>query len=276
MHKLLNANFSRLRKNKVFWLCIAAVFLIAAFNVLNFYRQITSVDEVAFAGLEEHYFELLPLFGILSSIVIGLFLGTEYSDGTMRNKLIIGHTRTNIYLSSAVTCAAVSAAVTFSMFVGGAIGIPLLGFQTMPLSAILLYMLAGVLSSVALSAVFTLISMNCSRKAEGAVIAILSALAMMIIGSVIYNMLQEPEMISEMVMTSNGIDHTEPHLNPDYVGGTLRSVLIVLLQILPSGQQILMANLELLQPTRCMFYSVGLTVVLTICGKIIYRKKDLK
>lgn len=276
MHKLLNANFSRLIKNKVFWLCIAAVFLIATFNVLNFYRQIASVDEVVPAGLEEHYFELLPLLGILSSIAISLFLGTEYSDGTMRNKLIIGHTRTNIYLSSAVTGAAVSSAVTFSMFVGGAIGIPLLGFQAMPLSVILLYMLAGVLSSIALSAVFTLISMNCSRKAEGAVIAILSAIAMMIIGSVIYNMLQEPEMVSEMVMTSNGIEQTEPHLNPDYIGGSLRSVLTVLLQILPSGQQILMANLELLQPTQCMLYSMGLTVALTICGSIIYRKKDLK
>lgn len=276
MHKLLNANFSRLIKNKVFWLCIAAVFLIATFNVLNFYRQIASVDEVVPAGLEEHYFELLPLLGILSSIVISLFLGTEYSDGTMRNKLIIGHTRTNIYLSSAVTGAAVSAAVTFSMFVGGAIGIPLLGFQAMPLSAILLYMVAGLLSSIALSAVFTLTSMNCSRKAEGAVIAILSAIAMMIIGSVIYNMLQEPEMVSEMVMTSNGIEQTEPHLNPDYIGGSLRSVLTVLLQILPSGQQILMANLELLHPTQCMLYSMGLTVVLTFCGSIIYRKKDLK
>lgn len=276
MHKLLKANFSRLIKNKVFWLSMAAVFFLSLFNILNFYRQTISVEGMAGAGLEDNFFEFLPMLGIISSIITGLFLGTEYSDGTMRNKLIIGHTRTNIYLSSAVTAAAVSAAITLSMFAGGAAGVPLLGFQKMTLPYVLLYILTGVLSSAALSALLTLIGMNCSRKAEAAVIAILSAIAMMVMGSVIYNMLQEPEMISEMVMTSSGIDHTEPHLNPDYVGGTLRAFLTTLLNILPSGQQILMANLELVKPTRCLCYSAGLTTVLTICGIAMYRKKDLK
>ncbi len=276
MHRLLRADFSRLTKNRVFWLCISAVFLIAVFNIMNFYRQTKAVDAIANAALEDHYFEFIPILGILSAIVISLFFGTEYSDGTMRNKLIIGSTRTNIYLSSVVTSAAVSAAVTLACFIGGLAGIPLLGAWTMPLSGVLLYILAGIWSSIALSAIFTFISVNCSRKAESAVIAILTALVLMILGSIIYNKLQEPEMISEMVVTANGIEQTEPHLNPDYIGGSLRSVMTAILHLLPSGQQILIANLELLKPIQCICYSIGLTIIVTVCGAVMYRKKDLK
>ncbi len=276
MNKLLRADFSRLIKNKFLGLCTSAVFLTAVINILNFYRQTKTVSEITHSALESHYFELLPMLGIFSAIVISLFFGTEYSDGTMRNKIIVGSTRTNIYLSTFVTSAAVSTAITFAWFIGGLIGIPLLGAWKMPLSDVLLYILAGVLSSIALSAIFTLISINCSRKAESAVIAILSALILMILGSTIYNMLQEPETVSEMVMTLNGIEQTEPHPNPNYIGGTLRSVLTAILHIIPTGQQILTANLELNQPFLCICYSIGLTIIVTVCGAIVYRKKDLK
>ncbi len=276
MLRLLRANFSRLAKNKVFWLCISAVFLVAVFNMMNFYRQTKTADAIANAALEDHYFEFIPMLGMLSAIVISLFFGTEYSDGTMRNKLIIGSTRANIYLSSMVTSAAVSAAITLACFIGGLVGIPLLGAWTMPLSGVLLYILAGILSSIALSAIFTFISVNCSRKAESAVIAILTALVLMVLGSIIYNKLQQPEMVSEMMVTVNGFEQTEPHPNPDYIGGALRSVMTAILHILPSGQQILMANLELGKPIQCVCCSIGLTILVTACGALIYRKKDLK
>lgn len=276
MNKLLRANFTRLAKNKAFWLCISAAFLIATYKILDIYRQASRVGGISYGVLEDHYFESLPVLGILSAIVISLFLGSEYSEGTMRNKLIVGCTRINIYLSSVVTGAVVSTAFTAAYFIGGLVGIPLLGAWEMPISSVLLYMLAGVLSSIALAAIFTFIGVNCSRKAESAVITILIAFALIILGSVIYNKLQEPEMVSEMLVTANGIEKTDPHLNPDYVGGTLRSVMTTLLHILPSGQQILMSNLELTQPMQCVCYSIGLTVIVTVCGTIIYRKKDLK
>lgn len=276
MYRLLRADFARLKKNKAFGLCISAVFLTAVINALNLYRQVKVTDGMIGDALDTYYFEFLPMLGIFSAIVISLFFGTEYSDGTMRNKLIVGSTRTNIYLSSAVTSAAVSAAVTFAWFIGGLMGVPLLGMWMMPLSDVLLYILTGVFASVALSAIFTFISMNCSRKAEGAVIAILSSLLLLILASVIYNMLQEPEMTREMVVTANGMELTDPHLNPDYVGGALRTVLTALLHLLPTGQQILIANLELVQPLQHVCYAIGLTIAVTVCGMLVYRKKDLK
>ena len=46
--------------------------------------------------LDHFYFAGMPFIGIFIAAFIGLLLGTEYSDGTMRNKLIVGHTRTNV------------------------------------------------------------------------------------------------------------------------------------------------------------------------------------
>ena len=37
---------------------------------------------------------------LLSSILTGLYLGTDYSNGTIRNKLTVGRTRIEIYFAN--------------------------------------------------------------------------------------------------------------------------------------------------------------------------------
>ena len=61
----------------------------------------------------------LQVVGILISIFYSLFLGTEYNDGTIRNKLIVGHKRETIYLASFITG---TVAVTIIYFIWGLIG----------------------------------------------------------------------------------------------------------------------------------------------------------
>ena len=65
-----------------------------------------------YGGEIENYFSERFAFGqtvavsIISAIFIGLFIGTEYSNGTMRNKLVIGHSRGAIYFSNLAVCIA--------------------------------------------------------------------------------------------------------------------------------------------------------------------------
>ncbi|MEG0494561.1 MAG: ABC transporter permease, partial [Clostridia bacterium] len=61
------------------------------------------------APIDQIFFFQAVIIGLVSPLFCGLFLGTEYSDGTMRNKLIVGQKREKIYLSSFIvcTCAAV-------------------------------------------------------------------------------------------------------------------------------------------------------------------------
>lgn len=50
-------------------------------------------------ALDDRFFAYSFFIGILSAIFCSLFTGTEYSDGTIRNKIVVGHSRISIYLS---------------------------------------------------------------------------------------------------------------------------------------------------------------------------------
>ncbi|MGY3662454.1 MAG: hypothetical protein ACXAHE_00930 [Roseburia sp. 1XD42-69] len=47
-----------------------------------------------------------------------MFLGTDYSDGTIRNKLTVGHTRTNIYLANLIVTFAAGLLIMCVWFIG--------------------------------------------------------------------------------------------------------------------------------------------------------------
>lgn len=106
MSKLLSANFMRLKKDKFFWIGIIFMFAAGVLYPTMIYRDvqktgiINTVDD-AFCGC--------TLFiGVVMAVFCSLFIGTEYSDGTIRNKITIGHTRTALYLSNAIVSATVS------------------------------------------------------------------------------------------------------------------------------------------------------------------------
>lgn len=102
MRKLLRANFTRLFLDKVFLLSCAAMFLLGtALPVIHFFDHISSGEKWT---PDASCFVFVVFVPILLSLVTALFVGSEYSDGTMRNKLIVGHKRHHIYLSALIVC----------------------------------------------------------------------------------------------------------------------------------------------------------------------------
>ena len=51
-----------------------------------------------------YFFNALLLSGFVTALFVSFFLSAEYSDGTIRNKLMVGHKRKEIYLVNFVTC----------------------------------------------------------------------------------------------------------------------------------------------------------------------------
>jgi hypothetical protein len=276
MSKLLSANFSRLWKNKIFRLCTVAIFVFVVFMVL----QGVIANNMWDLGrdLDYYYFHLLPYVGLLLSIFISLFLGTDYSDGTIRNKLIIGHTRTEIYLANLLTCF-VGCLIFFIVWaVSGFVGIPYLGLWSVGIGGWLQLMLISLLTILATASVLTLISQMITNKAINAVVVIFAALALLLFGSYFYNALCEPETYMDgMVINSDGtVEFGDEIANPAYVSGTLRTVYQVILNILPTGQQIWIADEEVTQPVMMCIYSLAVIIVTTVLGVVLFRKKDLK
>lgn len=277
MRKLLSANLSRLWKDKIFWLCAVCVLLVSVMAMLADCRYAAENKAAGYAvSLEQYYFNTVPFMGIFIAVFTAMFLGTEYSDGTIRNKVTVGHTRTDIYLAGFITCCVGSVLLLTAGFLGGLVGVPAFGLWSIDAAKLLGLLAVAVLFTVALTAIFTVIGMLVTHKAFSVVFAIFLFLAMLIAASSMYNRLCELEFYSGIMITSEGMQMSEPSLNPDYLTGTARTVYEWLLDILPTGQSILLSNLETARPLRQMISSVAVTVLSVLCGMLVFRKKDLK
>src|SRR5699024_2737479 len=90
MLKLLSANRIRLQKSKFFWIGLFATIGYSVFLLLMNY-----IEKISYIGnsiVQINYYLLSPLsiISFFCPIFSGIFIGTEYSDGTMRNRLIVG------------------------------------------------------------------------------------------------------------------------------------------------------------------------------------------
>ena len=276
MNNLLQANLNRLFKNRVFWLCVAVMLFLSAGVMLNGCRQAAQNSDIYTYNLDGFFFNTVPLTGMFFAVFTSLFLGTEYGDGTVRNKVAAGHTRENIYLANFLATAAASGLLLVAWFVGGLVGVPALGGFQIGMAGLAVYLGVCILFSVALTAIFTLIGMLCTNKATTAVLSMLVFLGLLIVASIMYNRLHEPEFYSGIVMTADGMQMGDPTPNPDYLRGTLRTVYELAVAALPTGQAILMANLEIARPVFGAAASVLITLIVTGAGVFFFRKKDLK
>ena len=84
-----------------------------------------------------------------------LFLSVEYAEGTIRNKLTVGHTRREVYLSSFLTVFAACVCMALAWLVGSLAGVPLLGFLTMGPAGMILCVAVVVGFTAAFSAIYT-------------------------------------------------------------------------------------------------------------------------
>jgi ABC-type transport system involved in multi-copper enzyme maturation permease subunit len=110
------------------------------------------------------------------------------------------------------------------------------------------------------------------------VITIFVAMAVLLLGSYFYNALCEPEtyMNGYTINWDGTVDFGEEVANPAYIAGTVRIVYRAILNILPTGQQIWIADETVTQPVLMCMCSLIVIVVCSGIGLWLFRKKDLK
>ncbi len=275
MNKLLSANMWRLKKSKIFWGCLAVVLAFSVWAMcLGCHAAVMNGREET---LDSNLFKVVPFLGLILAPFAAVFLGVEYGEGTLRNKLIVGHTREHIYFANLTACGVVSLLLAALDLVGGfAAGVPQIGpwqgGAGQLLSQILVY--AGI--AVALAAFFTMIGMLSTRRATTMAICLFGYLLLLVMGSYLYNNLLKPEMTSEIRMTANGLEVGDPFPNPSYIGGTLRTIYQFLMILLPTGQAIQMANGEFGPALPQVALSLGVAAVCTAIGLGLFKRKDIK
>lgn len=275
MNKLLTANFARLRKNQIFIYSIIFMFVIGVLFPVVTYQEMIELDVIYY--LQERAFWYPAFLGFILAIFCSLFLGTDNSDNTIRNKLIVGHTRNNIYLSNLITCMVVGVVLclvhTATII---CVGTPLLGFYTMEISDIIGYTVAIITMTFSFSAIYTFVSMKCQSKATIAVVCLTLWICFLFISLYVQNKLMEPEMIESVLLSNAEIQSTEMVANPDYISGTTRNLFTFMSEFLPSGQAILFMRCEAARWGRIIFYNLIISGVLSAVGMLFFRRRDLQ
>lgn len=275
MNKLLTASFFRLFRSKAFWLGSILMFAYGVYSPIMRYLESVEVNFPVY--LEGMFFSCALFIAIIMSVFCSLFLGTEYSDGTVRNKCIVGHKRTAIYFTNLiVSCVAsilILAAYCIPTF---AIGLPLLGTRTGALTYVVV-MFAIFLMAFSYIALFTMICMLCHNRTISSVICILGTFILLFVGIYLNTRLEEPETYSAYEYTdTEGASFSEEIPNPYYLREAEREICAFLFDFLPGGQTIQLSRDEHDRPFLLAAYSAIICITASGAGILLFRRKDIR
>ncbi len=275
MSNLLSAGFDRLFKNRLFQSVIIIMFAFGCCAGLNVLSDLNSGLQV---DLSDALFSYCIFGGCVTAVLSSMFSGTEYSDGTIRNKIISGSSRVGIYLSNLIINI-VSGAMAVVTYVVPYLAICLLtvGKSAVSINVLITSALLSILSLAAFSAIFNAITMLITKKAAAAVACLLLFAALFMIGMATYSRIQEPEFYPGYQMFIDG-EAVEPEQipNPDYLTGTKLEVFKWLEDINPGAQLVQIFLMEVARPVRSACCAGAVMVIITLAGAVIFTKKDLK
>lgn len=277
MIKLLNSGFARLKKDVL--LLILIVFTIGLASIMIYFQYLDQQAYNRIIELDKLVLNNISIIGIVTAVFTALFVGREYSDGTLKNKIIIGSSRAKIYLSNLIIVITVSLILELlHLFIVFLIGTHIFGTLQMSLSKFLIIAVCIIGIIIANSSIFTCISMNIRNKTISAITSLLLAFGMMVTSILLISRLNEPKYIESAVLTKSNTSQYEivQEKNPKYLNKSQRKVYENILAFIPTGQSFMIlgamdANFKIFP-----LYSLGVIILFTGLGIIIFKKQELK
>lgn len=299
MRKLLSANFYAMFRSKRFWLGLFMMAATAVYMVVDINRMRRLAGE-----LDDGVFQSAILLFILLPALGALFINTDYHDGTIRNKLTVGHTRVAVYLSNLlVNCAAGAIYIAAYEIIYLLVGFPFLGSLSRPQAFLVkLGMLSLVL--LALTAIFTLLATLITNRSVLLYCALMGV-GLILAAQMLNARLAAPEMVDDYggvsyTTNENGTVTTQyldkdgnpikpediPRVpNPSYVKEPMRSFLRTVNSIQPGGQLVEILEEGHVEPDgskpqtpywQLACYALAMSVIFTGVGILLFQRKDLK
>lgn len=191
---------------------------------------------------------VLYLF-LIVAIVISWIVGREAAEGGFRNKIIIGHTKGQIFLSELILGSAFSLVMAV-IFFGIFFTINYYVFAYFPTDIIVMMLLNCVLAGVCLTAMLATLCCLITNRIASAIVNMLLVFAMFLGTSEVEHALLQPEYFESYSSTleqwtdEEGNVHSETHKieesiqkteNPAYIAEPLRTVYKIVYRISPYG-----------------------------------------
>lgn len=287
MLNVINAGVSRILQNRVF----RTVFIIMV--LYGMHASYLYWDGNRHSGRLDSN---VPLFGFMlilpfaAAILISLFLGQEYSDGTLRRKLVIGKTKTEVYLGLALS-AAVGILICCLGYLAAnlAVSALLIGLPKTAIELTLLFGLLSLLNTLANTAMFSAISLLIKSRAVSAVVCLMIAFVTLLLGIDAFGTLTQPKLYEVDI---NDAEWYAEAYNVEVRGQADRDTMLVdnpwypdedevksaklTIYLLPGAQSFVLAHQLGVDPFVCGACSVLIIVLSTAVGVIIFARKDIK
>lgn len=283
MINLLRADFKRLFKSRV-TISLAVLYALYALVMIVF---IVAVDQSRGGGYGKELmagvfvqtysiFGTFPVAGCGVMILAAVLVGADFRNGTIRNKLISGHGRTETYLSSFIAVAVTALAFTAEYyFIMCAVGLPIYGGMALSAENAAWFVFDGSLTVVSYAAVATFLTYTVRRYEASLTIGILAAFAMCIVTGFLISAATQPEFIDEWVgWEADGSPIFETVPNPDKLSPAVEKFLLQLSYVFPSSQCHWYYRGG--APTwEFAAYSGALTVLFSAAGAGVFAKRNL-
>lgn len=176
MNSIFRADFYRMYRDRRFWLFASSMLAVSAVFIA---MQYTAMDYVV--KLDRVLFLPMTFYGILSSALISLFVGEDFSDGMIRNKIIAGRSRSEIYRSGLLVCWT-ACVMTYILSLAMTLGIGIHLFENnVTTGTLLIYFMLGFMMCLAIGSIFYIVCMLVAEKATGVMLCMGLAFGMLVL-----------------------------------------------------------------------------------------------
>ena len=185
MSRLFSANMMRLKKSRIFWL--EELFMVGYTFFIYVSARSTLANKGTIKIWNAYFFNLLLVSGIVMALFVSGFLNVEHSDGAIRNKLMVGHKRRDIYLVNFATClfAGLIVCATYYLF-SVLFGCLLIGKESLQIRGVGAGILYSILILVVYTAIFLFVEMVDRNKARTMAVNLMAAGIILVIGMISY------------------------------------------------------------------------------------------
>lgn len=272
MYNIIMSNFQRLFKSRLFYSCLLGM---VVFSVFIFWLQYDRLfkQEVEIVPL---LFSSCSILGFLQALFICLFFGMDFQDGTLRNKIMIGHNRPSIYLANVIVSFVAGLLFLMASLLSMLILVVLfIHPEDISMVSFLIMCLLSVLLTASYTAIFVCILMMSADRTHSVVLSLLFMI--LTVGGTLYilNTLYEPELTNALVI-ENGQNIMKLIPNPKYATGMKRAMLTFLRDFLPASQGFSISGLAEGNPICMGGYALFLAILPSVVGMWFFKKKDLK
>lgn len=206
MLDFLRADLRRLARGPVLRLFLLGMLLIAAAMMV---MQATAMDYTV--PLSRVVFLPLSFYGVAAAAFVSVFAGTDFSDGVIRNKLIVAQRRRDPALSLIAACCTACMAV-YALIALLTLGVGTAFFENdVTVAAFLEHFLLGLGMSASVACLFCGIALLCGDRVRAILWCMGLAFAMLFLCLHTHQVMVHPEIASGLRRGVYGILHD---LNP--------------------------------------------------------------